>query len=61
MKRYRKLKSIKNRKKKYSSRKLLAPPTIRHSALKGTGYNRNKEKRQFEKEIRDFSWKEFLE
>ena len=55
MKRNRKLQAIKNRKKKYSLRNAIAPPSIRHSALKGTGYNRKKEKRQLEKEIRDLS------
>ena len=53
MKKQRKIKSIKNRSKYIKIRSPIAPPTIRHSASKGTGYNRLKEKREFLKEKRE--------
>lgn len=54
MKKRRRLQTIRNKGKKLSIRNPIAPPSIRHSALKGTGYNRLKEKEKFNEEIRDF-------
>ena len=54
MKKRRRLKTVKSKKKPIQIRSIIAPPSIRHSALKGTGYDRNKEKREFLKEKRDF-------
>ena len=47
MKKRRKIKQIrkdKNRNNQPKIRNPIAPPSIRHSASKGTGYNRKKEK-----------------
>ena len=54
MKRHRKLKSIKSGKAKINTRKPIAPPSIRHSALKGTGYNRLEEKKNFKREVEEY-------
>ena len=47
MRRKHKLKSVKNKSKKPKVRLPNAPPSIRHVAKRGTGYNRLKEKREF--------------
>ena len=52
MRKQRRLRAVKNKNKQVKTRSPIAPPTIRHSALKGTGYNRLKEKREFLKEKR---------
>ena len=54
MKKQRRIRAIKNkRKQQIKLRSPIAPPTIRHGASKGTGYNRLKEKREFLKEKRN--------
>ena len=53
MKKQRKLRSVKRKNKFLKVRSPIAPPTIRHSASKGTGYNRLKEKREFLKEKKE--------
>ena len=47
MKKQRRFRSIKG-KKNNSYRHKTAPPSIRHKASKGTGYNRVKEKKEFD-------------
>ena len=53
MKKQRRMRSVRNKNKQVKIRNPIAPPTIRHSASKGTGYNRLKEKREFFKEKKD--------
>ena len=55
MKKQRKIRSIKNKNKQVKIRNPIAPPTIRHSASRGTGYNRLKEKREFLKDKKELS------
>ena len=54
-KRKRKLIGVKS-KKKYPHNKIrvtVAPPTVRHSAKKGTGYNRNQEKKKLRESLKE--------
>ena len=54
MKKQRKIRAIKNkREQQIKLRNPIAPPTIRHRASKGTGYNRLKDKRNFMQELKD--------
>ena len=52
MRRKHKVKGIKGNKKVIAPRGKIAPPSIRHSAKKGTGYNRRQEKKEFRSELR---------
>ena len=54
MKKRRKIKAIKSKGNKVSLRNPIAPPSIRHSALKGTGYNRLEEKKNFKREVEEY-------
>jgi len=51
MRRKHKLKSIKNKSRIPKVRMPLAKPTIRHKARKGTGYNREAEKRELRRTL----------
>jgi len=51
MRRKHKVKAIKGG-KALTPRGEIAPPSIRHSAKKGTGYNRRQEKKEFRSELR---------
>ncbi len=53
MKKQRKLQPVRNKNKQVKTRNPIAPPTIRHSALKGTGYNRLKDKKRFLRELKE--------
>lgn len=54
MKKQRRIRAIKNkRKQQIKLRSPIAPPTIRHGASKGTGYNRLKDKRKFMQELKE--------
>ena len=58
MKKRRKIKQIRKDKTQNNQPKVrnpIAPPSIRHSALKGTGYNRKKEKKEFLNQIRELN------
>ena len=53
MKRRRKLTKINNKNKDtVKVRNPVAPPSIRHKASKGTGYNRHNEKKEFRDELK---------
>ena len=52
MRRKHKVKEIKGDKKVISPRGKIAPPSIRHDAKKGTGYNRRQEKKEFRDELK---------
>ncbi len=51
MKKKRKFQKVKGG-KSLTPRGEIAPPSIRHSAKKGTGYNRRQEKKEFRSELR---------
>ena len=52
MKRRRKLAKIENKNKStFKVRNPIAPPSIRHKASKGTGYNRHNEKKELRKAL----------
>ena len=52
MRRKHKIKRVRGDKKVIAPRGKIAPPSIRHDAKKGTGYNRRQEKKEFRDELR---------
>ena len=47
------MRAVRNKSKHLKVRSPIAPPTIRHSASKGTGYNRLKDKQKFLQELKE--------